>query len=770
MIVNKAFKTLSLLSVFLCIICINFNKVWASQEEVLDVVVSGNERTDEQTILSYIDLESFKKNPTKLIQSATKKLHETDLFSAVKIYKKNQQLIVNVVENPLISEVKFVGNKKVNDESLQSEVSLKKRSVFSKTKLQNDLKRINEIYIKTGRFLAKIDPKVIQKDQNRIDIIFEISEGEKAKISEIYFVGNVAFSDRELSEEISTKKSKWWKFLSSSDSYDSDRIEYDKEMLRRFYGNNGYADFSVLSSTAQINKQKDSFFITFLVEEGIRYNVGNVDIVNNIDKLDSEILHKKILIKKGKIFNAELVDKTVDEMVEVLSEKSYAFAQVEPVLKRNRAEKIIDIDFVIHETPRIYINQINISGNTRTLDEVIRRELRLREGDPYNVTKINRSKQRIENLGFFEKVDFNTKRVGDSDKINLEIEVKEKKTGELNLGLGYSTVNRATINAGIRENNLFGTGRQLSFNIQKSFAALNAEVGYTKPYFLGRPVDVGFDIFKFSTTKRNTIAFDQTNNGFNLNASYSITEFLSHNITYSYSEQIVGSVAETASFYIKSLQGNFIVSGMGNNFFYDKRNNRIDPKNGYFLSVTQTFNGLGGNIKNLKYEGSAGYYTPTFSNDYILKFLVRGGVINGIGQDVKTNNSFFLGGNDFRGFQYAGLGPRTQINGFPSKNGDAVGGKIFYVATAEFRFPLGLPRELGINGILFSDNGVLKGFDRSALRGTVISDSGALRSSYGVSIAWSSPMGPIRLDFARILHREVFDRVQTFNFTVGTSF
>lgn len=762
-------NTACFLAVFLSFFLCNFS-VFAAAKSSETVVIKGNERVSDETITSYLDVAGLKNNTPRALQESLKKLYESDLFLESKIYRQNGKIIVEVQENPIVSEVKFVGNKKLEDDALQSELTLKKRAIFTKAKLQNDLKRISEIYLKSGRFLAKIDPKIIQKDQNRIELIFDITEGTKAKIGDIYFVGNEAFSDRELMDEVSTKESKWWKFLSSSDTYDSDRIEFDKEKLRRFYGSKGYADFVAISSIAQITANKDEFFITFLLEEGIKYNIGEVNIINHVEKFDDSVLKKEILVKKGKVYNADLVEKTVDRMVEVMSEESYAFANIEPVLKRNREEKIIDIDFVIKETPRIYINQIHISGNTRTLDSVVRRELRLREGDPYNITKINRSKQRLENLGYFEKVDFKTKRVGESDKVDLDIEVKEKKTGELNLGIGYSTVNKLTTNAGIKERNLFGTGQELGINVQKSYSNFTGEINYTKPYFSGRAIDVGFDLFSYKQDKRNTLIYDQQSNGLTVRADYAVTEFLTHQIHYSLSEQTIDNIDSGASVGIQNLKGSFVNSGVGHSLTYDRRDNRINPKAGYYLTLSQDYSGLGGDINTLKHEGSGGYYVPVFNDDYILKFMARGGVIEGLGgQGVRSNYGFFLGGNNFRGFQYAGIGPRAVTNG-SAVGGSVIGGKMYYVGTAEFRFPLGLPKELGINGILFSDNGTVKGVDEISRQNTQIVDSGSLRSSYGLSIAWASPMGPIRLDFARVAKKEVYDQTQNFRFSFGTNF
>lgn len=721
--------------------------------------ITGNHRIERETIIQHI-------GDNKDINAIKKRLENLDFFSKIVVKKETNDIFIEVEEYPFISEIKFVGNSKLSDEILTSEISLKKKTLFSPQKLKQDINNIQQLYLKTGSFLAFIEPKMVPQAQHRAEIIFEIKEGKKAKIEQIYFIGNKVFSNKTLLDEISTKKTLWWKFLASADVYDPDRIEYDKDLLRKFYNNNGYADFAIIETSSQINSQKTAFFISFLLEEGLQYKFGSIDIVNQINNFDSDILKDRIKFKENQIYNAEAIENTVNSMIEIMSQHSYAFANIEPVLKKDRQQQKINVEFILNETPRIYIDQINISGNTRTIDEVIRRELRIQEGDPYNINKINRSKQRIENLGFFEKVDFQTQRIGDGDKVILQITVKEKKTGELNFGLGYSTVDRFNINAGIKENNLFGTGRQIGINVQKSFATINAELNYTKPYFFDHPVDVGFDVFKYNLSKRNSIVYDQDNSGFKLNANYSISEFLTHQLSYNYNSQKIGNIDSGASFIIQNMQGHFVYSGLEQSFLYDKRNNRLDPRSGYFASFLQHYNGIGGNVKSIKHELSSGYYQPTFSNEFVLKLLVKAGIIDGIGQSVLSNNNFFLGGNNFRGFEYAGLGPRTSVDG-RSKNGEALGGKRYWIGTAEFRFPLGLPKELGIYGALFSDNGVLKDSDMS---GAVINDSSQLRSSYGLSIAWASPMGPIRLDFAKVLRKANYDRTQNFRFSIGTSF
>ncbi|MFT6077193.1 MAG: outer membrane protein insertion porin family [Myxococcota bacterium] len=734
------------------------------------IVIEGNQRIDSQTIKSYLEIAGLRKNSPEAINQSIKNLFASELFIEAEIYSTANQMIIKVKENPIISEIEFRGNKKIDDESLQGEIKLEKRGIYTKAKLQSDIKRINDIYIKSGRFLTKIEPKIVAKDQNRIDLIFDINEGKKASIRDISFIGNDVFSDSELASEITTKKSKWWKFMSSSDSYDSDRIEFDKEKLRRFYSSKGYADFNALSAIAQITPTKDRFFINFLLEEGIKYEFGETTIANKIRKFDEIILEKSIKTKTGKVYNGNLVDETVDKMVDIMSEKGYAFAHIEPILKRNKDEKIIDIEYVIEETPRIYINKITISGNTRTMDEVIRREIRVLEGDAYNITKINRSKQRIQNLGFFDKVEFDTKKVGDANLVDLEIEIKEKKTGELNFGIGYSTVDKATGNIGLKERNLFGTGRELGVNFQKSSLRFSNEVNYTKPWFMGREISVGVDLFNYQLNKQNTLVYDQKSNGGLLRANYSILEHLGHQLRYSLKSENISNIDSSASISIQNLEGEYVNSSVGHTLLYDKRDNRIDPREGYYFNLSQDYAGLGGDIKYVKNEGSAGYYLPILGNkDFVLKFSAKFGHIDGLGQDIRSNDNFFLGGNNFRGFEYAGIGPRAEVNG-SFKDGDALGGKTYIVSTTEFRFPLGLPKDLGISGSVFSDIGTLKGVDSINKNNSAVSDTGSIRSSYGLSFGWASPIGPIRLDFSKANKKEEFDRVENFRFSFGSNF
>ncbi len=727
------------------------------------IIIKGNQRVDSETIRSYLDIKGLEQNKIQAINDSLKKIFESELFLDAKIYLQQNAIIIEVKENPIIGEVEFRGNKKIDSEVLLSEIKLNKRAVYTKVKLQADIKRINDIYIKSGRFLTTIEPKIVQRDQNRVDLIFDIKEGKKAEIAEINFIGNKNFSNQDLKDEITTKETKIYKLFSSSDSYDSDRIEFDKERLRKFYNANGYADFTVISAISQISPNKDKFFINFVLEEGIKYSFGEINIINKVSKFDESVLRSNIKTKKGKIYNGDLLDDTIDGMSKNMSERGYAFANIEPILKRDKDKKIIDIDYVINQTSMVYINKINIKGNTRTLDEVVRREMRVMEGDAYNINKINRSKQRIQNLDFFDKVEFSTKRIEGTNLVDLEVEVKEKKTGELSFGIGYSTVDQATANVGFKEKNLFGTGQELGVNIQKTSTTMSNEVNYTKPYFYG-DIALGVDVFNYQLDKKNSLIYDQQSLGLTLKGDYSISEHLGHQVRYSLKNETISNVESTAAFSLQNLAGTYVNSGVGQSFFYDKINNRIKPTEGYYLSFSQDYSGVGGNVHYIKNEATAGYYLPILDNkEFVLKFATRFGQINGIGQDIKSNDNFFLGGNNFRGFQYAGIGPR-------SKSGDAIGGKSYYVGTTEIRFPLGLPKDLGISGSLFSDTGSLTGVDKINKNKTEIINDSAIRSSYGISFNWFSPLGPISLEFSKAAKKQYYDRTEGFRFSLGTNF
>ena len=440
---------------------------YAQQGMVKEVVIKGNQRVEKETIQSYMDVEKGEYISQDKINSSLKSMFATGLFNDIKVSNENGKLVIEVKENPIVNKVVFEGNKRINDDILESEVSLKSRSVYTKSKVQNDTQKIQSMYRKSGRFSIKVDPKVVSLDQNRVDIIFEIKEGKKTTVGKINFIGNKVFNDRELKKNMNTKESRWYSFYSGNDTYDPDKVAFDKELLRKFYISNGYADFRVVSHTAEITPDNKHFILNFTVEEGDKYSFGKMDVTSALPRLKVEELNEAIKTVEGEVFDASQVDDTIEEMTNLLNDMGYAFVDIDAKYDRNPKTDIIALTYDIKEGPKVYINRINISGNVRTYDKVIRREFRLAEGDPFNAAKIRRSKQRIENLGFFDKVNIERSRTSEPDKADINVEVSEKSTGELSFGAGFSTHDGALGNISLQERNLLGRGQQLrtKFNL-----------------------------------------------------------------------------------------------------------------------------------------------------------------------------------------------------------------------------------------------------------------------------------------------------------------
>ncbi|HSQ98016.1 MAG TPA: outer membrane protein assembly factor BamA [Rickettsiales bacterium] len=759
-------KKLKLIFFFLSFFSLNsvFGTDYIKSTEII-----GNERIDKVIIDNYLKLDKNSIYSQDNVNNYIKTLYETGLFKKVNIDYKNSKLIIKVIENPFITEIDFDGNKKIDDEILLSEISSTKRSVFNKNKLSNDVKRILDLYRRSGRFLATVNPQIIDEGSNRIKLVFEINEGKPAKIRKIYIIGAKVFDERDLKAELNSKESKILRF-GASEVYDPARIEYDKELLRRFYFSKGYADFEVLSAVGEINQENRWFDITFLIDEGEKYKFGNITITNNIKDVKDERLKKVVKIKKDKIFNANLLNTSVDNITTELAKEGFVFVDVKPMISKNTKDRTIDVDFVIDESPRIYVGEIKIIGNTRTYDDVIRRELRLEEGDPFSLTRFNRSIQRINNLGYFEKVNVTKERGDQPNKLNILIEVQEKKTGELQFGIGYSTTDGANATIGVTENNLLGLGQSLSLNIMYAKYTKNISLSYGKPYFMGRDLYAGFNLFYKKDEDEYSVDYKETTYGGGVNAVYSITEYLDQKLFYSIYRDKISDISEDYDGIIT--EGDKVTSSVGQSLYYDRKDSRFDPTKGFSLSWTVEYAGIGGDKNYLKNTANANFYVPIWPSIITLRLGAKGGVIDGIGESVNPTDAFYLGGNSLKGFTYGGIGPRTIDSDTGSaKDGSAIGGKRYYVGDAEVKFPLGLPKEYGIYGSFFINAGTLTGVDGSStLNKNRIVDSGSIRSAAGFSLSWRSPMGPLSFDFSKVLKKESYDESQNFAFSFGTSF
>lgn len=724
------------------------------------VLVRGNQRVEAQTVRSYLDVREGQAYSEQDINRNLKRLFETGFFADVSINRAGEDLVVTVVENPIINKVVFEGNDQIKDQDLENELSLRARSIYTRTKLQSDVKRLLDVYRSSGRYSATVNPTVSPLDQNRVNLVYEISEGPVTKISKISFIGNNYFDDETLRDVIRSEENRWYDFFSVDNRYDPDRLLYDQELLRRYYTSQGFADFQVKSAITELTPDRQGFYLTFTLEEGDRYNFGKVDVNNRLAGVDTEQLRNAVTSKESATFDASQVESSIDAMTQVLGDQGYAFVDINPRIDRDPHRDIIDVTYDVNEGERVYVERININGNVRTLDKVVRREFRLAEGDAYNTSKLRRSEQRINNLGFFEEVEINERRGSAPDRVVLDTNVQERSTGELTFGVGYSTVDGALGDISVREKNLLGRGQDLRARLMLATKRQQFDIGFTEPYFLGRDVAAGFDVFRIQQDLRQESSFDRESTGFTLRMNYALSERLRHSLNYTLKENTVSDVQPFASRFVRDQEGTTLTSSVGHAFTYDSRNNRFDPTDGTYFRFSQEYAGLGGDADFMRHELRSEYFYPVAKN-WTLQLLGMGGHIFGIGEDVRIQDRFFVGGREIRGFDNAGIGPRD------TTTQDALGGNIYYAGTAELRFPLGLSEEMGFTGAVFTDVGNLWSVDDN---GPEVVDSNTLRAAAGVGLAWQSPFGPIRIDFSKAYLSEAEDEDELIRFNFGSRF
>ncbi len=727
---------------------------------VREITVVGNQRIETGTILSYMLVKVGDPYDNSRVNRSLKSLFGTGLFADVTIRRDGEALIVTVVENPVINRIAFEGNKRLEDKDIEQEISLRPRVIYTRTKVQNDVKRILTLYRRKGRFAATVEPKVIQQPQNRVDLVFEINEGKWTEVRNIRFIGNRAYSDSRLREVIRTRETRWYRFLSSDDNYDPDRMTLDRELLRRFYLSAGYADFRVASAVAELTPDRRNFFISFTVEEGDRYSFGDVKLDINLRGLKETDIADIIEIEKGDWYDIERVEKTIDDLTNAIGGLGISFVDVRPRIKRNREDKTVSVTFEVNEGPRVFVERIDIEGNVRTSDEVIRREFRLVEGDAFNPAKLRRSRQRLQNLDFFESVKVEQVPGDGPDKTSVKVEVQEKSTGSLSLGFGFSTTSGVLADIGLSERNLLGRGQYIS--LKGTLAARKSEIdfSFTEPYFLGRDIAAGVDVFRTTRDQQDASSYDSRDTGFNLRAGYPITEKLRQSWVYTAKLVEVDNIGSGASKYIRDEEGKQTLSKVSHNLTYDTRDNIRTPSEGIIIKLSNGLAGFGGDRRYLSNELSGGRYFPLY-DQWIFSIGGAVGYIVGIGQDVKLTDRFFIGGDDLRGFATSGVGPRDDVTN------DALGGEWMYKASAELTFPVGLPQELGVSGKLFTDLGSVGAVSPG---GTGINDTGSMRLSVGTGIIWVSPFGPVGVDFGVPLIKENFDDTENVRVNFGTRF
>ena len=753
-------------AVFLCLaltVAIGFSFIQSASAQgvVREIRVDGSERVEPATVMSYMDLKVGDPMTREALDASLKSLFATGLFADVTLSQEGDTVVVSVIENPVINEIAFEGNDKIKDDELLAEIQLRPRQVFTRTKVQSDVSRLYQVYRQNGRFSVNIEPKVIRLDQNRVNLVFEIEETGVTTIKTISFVGNERFDDDRLRSEISTKETAWYRFLTSDDRYDPDRLAYDQEQLRRFYLSQGYADFRILSAVAELSKERENFFITFTLEEGERYKVGKVGVDSRLRNFDANVLNDQITFKQGDWYDADRVQEVVDGMTSELGDLQYAFVTVRPDIHRNRESKTVDISFQINETPRVFVERVNVTGNVRTQDKVLRREMLLVEGDPFNKSKLARSEQNIRDLDYFESVNVEAKPGSAPDKTVVDIDVAEKSTGELSVGAGFSTSDGPLADFRIRERNLLGKGQDLLFSTTIAGKRTEFDVSFTEPHFLDRDLSAGVDIFHITRDLQDERSFYQRRTGGGLRFGYPLSERWRQNWKYRLENNEITDVQSDASRFIRDQEGQRVTSAVGQRVEYDSRDSQMFPTEGLLGWLDTEVAGLGGDAQYVSAKTGASYFYP-LADRVVVNALGEIGAIEGYGDsDVEINERYFIGGSSLRGFAKAGIGPRD------ATTDDALGGNVFYRGSLETSFPIGLPEEMGILGHGFTDFGSLWDIDET---GADILDESSIRASAGLGLSWRSPFGPIRADVALPYLKEDFDEKEVFRFNFGTRF
>ena len=727
---------------------------------VRTIAVSGAQRLEPQTILSYIKLRPGDTWTQAAGDAVLKDLYATELFSNASVVNRDGNVVITIVENPVINRIILEGNKRIKNDKILPEIRLSPRQIFTRSKVRADVARIIELYKRQGRFAATVEPKMVQLSQNRVDIVFEISEGPKSKVRQINIIGNDAFSDGELRGEMLTKQARLTSFFSSNTSYDPDRLAFDQQKLRQFYLTEGYADFRVVSAVAELTPDKRDFIITYVVEEGERYKFGEVDVESQIRDFDDASMTARLPMQGGDWYDAKQVEDTVEQLSELAGTFGYAFADVQPQFSRNQDSLTMDVSFVLREAPRVYVERIDVNGNTLTQDKVIRREFRLAEGDAFNSLSVARSTARINSLGYFqENFEINQVEGSAPDRIVLEANVEEQATGELQLSAGFSSLESFILAGSIRQRNFRGRGQTVGLSLNYSRYSKSAQVSFSEPYVFDRNISAGVDIyrrdtnsFNFRNNERNT-TFEQSTTGLQVRAGVPLTEYVSAIGSYTFNYDDVsldeglyfsdrdGDGIATcdpilASRYLCEAIGERTSSIVGLTFNYDTLNSRLRPSRGETVSWTTEFAGLGGDVKYVRSRARAAKYWPVGAG-FIFSVTGEGGWIRSLednsvaGQDdVRLTDRYFLGEPQMRGFDIRGVGPRIVRLQYLNDDGDdatplvpqtieealasdqrvddALGGKAYYLGRAELEIPLGSgAREMGLRPSIFLDVGSL---------------------------------------------------------------
>ena len=768
--VNVAIRALGVMMISCVWMLQAVQAVQADDFKINEIIVDGNRRIETETIRSYTEIEAPAVLTIGEVNDAVKRVRTSNLFESVSAEMQGNRLKLTVVEFPTVNEVVFEGNDRLGDQQLEALVRSQSRRVYSVSQVRDDANAIAEAYANQGRIAASVEPRIIRRSDNRVDVIFEIAEGGVVEIERLSFVGNRTFSDRRLRRVLNTKQAGLLRIFVQRDTYIEDRVEFDKRVLADFYNSRGYIDFQIQSVTSELSKTRDSFFLTFRVQEGQKFSFGKLTLTSDLEDVDTADFEKALEIKEGDVYSPAFVETAIVRMERRALDLGLDFVRVEPRVARNNDNLALDIDFTLSRGPRVFVERIDIAGNTTTLDRVIRRQFKIVEGDALNPREIRASAERIRALGFFSSSNVSTREGSAPNQRIVEVAVTEKPTGSLILGANYSSANGAGLVASFREANFLGRGQSTSFGVNTTANTRSFNFAFKEPSLYNRDLSLSFGL-DYQGTSKNNAQYNTSSVGFDAALGFPVSEsgFFTPKLFYE-TEELTDVTTTSQVITGEATEGDRKTLGLGYTYSFDNRRLGLNPNTGMFLGLSQDFD-LTGDVRFVRTNVKWGGETYVRNEDFKVTATLEGGALNFIsGSSSRVTDRFFLGSGMFRGFAPGGLGPR-EVNGPVN---DALGGEYYAVARFETQFPIGLPEEYGIEFGAFFDAGSLWGLDSiyaaNEPAGPIFYDDFTLRAVAGVSIFWNTPIGPLRFNFTDAVKTAEHDVEQSFDLTVSTSF
>ncbi|WP_410171716.1 outer membrane protein assembly factor BamA [Cereibacter johrii] len=745
-----------------------------------DVRIEGNERVDASTILGFARINRGQAISAGELNEAYQRLADSGLFETVEIVPQGGTLVIRVQEFPTVNIINFEGNARIKDDKLAGLVKSQSRRAYNPAQAEADAAAITEAYRVQGRIAATVTPKIIRRSDNRVDLVFDIAEGKVVEIERLSFVGNRAYSDRRLRQVLETKQAGLLRSIIASDTFIAERVELDKQLLRDFYLSRGFIDFEVLDATAEVTRERDAFFLTFTVQEGQSYSFGQITASSEVEGVDAADFQQALRIRRGVTYSPSVVENNIARLESLALQKGLNFVRIEPRITRNERNQTLDVNFALVRGERIFVERIDIEGNTTTLDQVVRRQFRTVEGDPFNPREVRQSAERIRALGYFANADVNTRPGSSPDQVVVDVNVEEQPTGSLSFGVSYGVSSGVGFSVGFSEQNFLGRGQILGVDVSTGTDNVNTQLNFVEPSFLGRDLRFRFNAY-YRETDNQYSRYDTRKIGISPSIEFPVSENGRLELRYTLSEDKISNVDggpndtddddDVSSIILinEEARGALIASSVGYSYSWDSNRGGLNPTGRNLLRFSQDFAGVGGDVEYVSTTALAMAERKVWNEEVTVRAIIEGGALSMIGDDPSRVTDRFFGNGKIRGFEPNGIGPRD-LN---VSNEDALGGNYFAVARLEADFPLGLPEEYGFSGGVFADAGSVWSLDDVG-GGTTgddpVDDDFHIRSSVGVSLFWTTPIGPLRFNFAKAIEKQDYDKEQFFDLTISTRF